>query len=239
MKITVTNTTVEVFWFNVSSCSLIVYYRWFVAHVYFYTFCTLIQLAQFLFYFHTVFPVSYGCDMVNKCCLHYCKSGANCFAFPNVETHRELREKWITFVSQVNFEPSPHSRICIDHFDQKFIKYGARNHLKWDMMPIPTIHTNDEHDKSISPSSLSVPKTPRKGPRKRIFQEDQLGSFREKDTIRDFDALSESNCLPSFTFIKEKDIVLMYRLVIDQKTKIPVVHESISIDKNLHVSLSY
>ena len=67
------------------------------------------------------------------------------------------------------------------------------------MMPIPTIHTNDEHNKSILPSSLSVPKTPRKGPRKRIFQEDQLGDFLERDRITDFASLSQADCLPGFT----------------------------------------
>ena len=138
--------------------------------------------------------------MVNKCCLHYCKSGKNGFAFPHGDMYPDLREKWITFVSQLNFEPSQHTRICIEHFEEKYIKYGAaRNHLKWNMMPIPTIHTNDEHNKSILPSSLSVPKTLRKGPRKRIFQEDQLGDFLERDRITDFASLSQADCLPGFT----------------------------------------
>ena len=178
--------------------------------------------------------------MVNKCCLHYCKSGKNGFAFPNGEMYPDLREKWITFVSQLNFEPSQHTRICIDHFEEKYIKHGAaRNHLKWNMMPIPTIHTNDEHDKSVSPSSLSVPKTPRKGPRKRIFQEDQLGDFLERDRIKDFASLSQADCLPGFTFVKEDDMVLMYRRVVDKRTRIAVIHESISIDRELHISLGY
>ena len=177
--------------------------------------------------------------MVNKCCLHYCKSGANGFAFPSKENNPVLRSKWIQFVSESNFVPSQHSRVCIEHFEEKYIKFGKRNHLKWQMLPIPTIHTNDEYDKSVSPSSLSVPKTPRRGPRKRIFQKDQMGDFLEKDRIKDFDSLSESDCLPGFTFIKESNIAIMYHLVIDEKTKIPVVQESISIDADLHVSLSY
>ena len=176
--------------------------------------------------------------MPNECSLLYCKSGANGFKFPNPEVYPHLKEKWIEFVSR-DFVPSEHSRICIEHFEEKYVKYGKRNHLKWDLMPIPTIHTNEKYDKSISPSSLSVPKTPRRAPRKRIFQADQMGDFLEKDRIKDFESITEADCLPGFTFIKENDIIIMYNLVIDQKTKIPVVHESITINKDLHVSLSF
>ena len=177
--------------------------------------------------------------MVNKCCLHYCKSDANGFAFPSEEKYPGLREKWIQFVSESNFTPSQHSRICIQHFEEKYVKFGKRNHLKWEMLPIPTIHTNDEHDKTVSPSSLSVPKVPRKAPRKRIFQEDEMPTFLSKDKIKDFESITESDCLPGFSFVKQDGIVIMYNLVIDDKTRIPVIHESISIDSKLHVSLSY
>ena len=98
-----------------------------------------------------------------------------------------VEEKWITFLSQLNFELSQNTRLCVEHFEEKYIKYEAvRNHLKWNMMPIPTIHSNDEHDLPISPSSLSVPKTPRNGPRKGLFQEDQMYDFIERDQIKDF-----------------------------------------------------
>ena len=197
--------------------------------------------APVLFYIRSCWLLFllYFCIMVNQCCLPYCKSGANGFKFPNAENHPELREKWIKFVSQVNFKPSEHTRICIEHFEEQYIKFGKRNHLIWESLPIPTIHTNEKYDKNVSPSSLTVPKPPRRAPRKRIFQEDQMGPFLEKDRIKDFDSLSEADCLPGFTFIKENNIVIMYRLVIDQKTKIPVVHESITINSDLHISLSY
>ena len=88
------------------------------------------------------------------------------------------------------------------------------------------IHTSEKYDKSVSPSSLSVPKTPRRAPRKRIFQADQMEDFLEKDRIKDFESITEADCLPGFTFIKENDIIIMYNLVIDQKTKIPVVNSN-------------
>ena len=103
--------------------------------------------------------------MVNKCCLIYCKSEANGFSFPCAEKYPDLRKKWIQFVSENNFEPSSHSRICIHHFEERFIKFGKRNHLKWELSPVPTIHTNDLNDKTGPPSSLPVPKIPRPAPR--------------------------------------------------------------------------
>ena len=43
-----------------------------------------------------------------------------------------------------DFKPSVHSRICIEHFDGKYVKTGKRNKLIWENLPIPTIHTNFE-----------------------------------------------------------------------------------------------
>ena len=66
-----------------------------------------------------------------------------------------------------------------------------------------------------------------------------MGEFLQKDRIKDFDSITESDCLPDFTFVKQDGIIIMYHLVIDEKTKIPIVKESISINPELHVSLSY
>ena len=66
-----------------------------------------------------------------------------------------------------------------------------------------------------------------------------MGEFMMKDRIQDFASITESDCLPDFKFVKEDGIIVMYRLVIDKQTKIAMVKESISIDSELHVSLSY
>lgn len=86
---------------------------------------------------------------------------------------------------------------------------------------------------------LTIPKTLRNPPRKRIFQEDELSTFLGRDTIENFASLSEKDCLPGFTYVQQEASVLMYRLVIEPNSNIPAVKESISIDSNLHVSLSY
>ena len=178
--------------------------------------------------------------MVNKCCLKYCKSGASGFVFPRQEKFPDLSKKiWIEFVNDPDFKPSVHSWICIEHFDGKYVKNGKRNHLIWDTLPIPTIHTNVETKTAKQDFSLTVPKAPRKPPRKIIFQEDELSRFLEEDSIENFAALTEKDCLPGFTFVQKENSVNMFRLEIEPKSNIPVVKESISIDKDLHVSLSY
>ena len=62
-----------------------------------------------------------------------------------------------------------------------------------------------------------------------------MGEFLLKDRIADFESITESDCLSGFTFVKQDGIIIMYHLVIDEKTKIPIVKESISINSELHV----
>ena len=114
--------------------------------------------------------------MVNKCSVVYCKSQSKGFGFPSEEKYPELRKKWIEFVNKVDLQPSANSRICQDHFEEKYISFGKKNHLKWELQPIPTIHT--DNDNTIAPSLLGVPNAPRKPPRKRNYQEDELYSIK-------------------------------------------------------------
>ena len=66
-----------------------------------------------------------------------------------------------------------------------------------------------------------------------------MGEFLQKDWIKDFDSITESDCLPDFAFVKQDGIIIMSHLVIDEKTKVPIVKESISINSEQQVSLSY
>ena len=66
-----------------------------------------------------------------------------------------------------------------------------------------------------------------------------MGEFLMRDRIHDFASITESDCLPGYTFVKQEGIIIMYRLVIDKDTKIAMVKEQISIDSELHVSLSF
>ena len=52
--------------------------------------------------------------------------------------------------------------------------------LNWSMKPVPTIHSADLID---TPSVFPTTQTFRQPPRKRIFREDQLDSFRIHDEL--------------------------------------------------------
>ena len=55
-------------------------------------------------------------------CLKYCKSGASGFAFPTQENFLDLMKKLIEFMNDPDFKPTVHSRICIEHYDEKYVK---------------------------------------------------------------------------------------------------------------------
>ena len=67
--------------------------------------------------------------MVNKCVATNCKTGysngqkKSTFHFPEESS---LQERWIYFFNRKYWVPSKYSAICVDHFDDKFIKYGKR-----------------------------------------------------------------------------------------------------------------
>nr|XP_047125480.1 uncharacterized protein LOC124807562 [Hydra vulgaris] len=71
--------------------------------------------------------------MVNKCVVTNCKTGystgpkKSTFHFPE---ESNLRERCIYFVNRKDWFPSKYSAICIDHFEDKFIKYGKRCIMK-------------------------------------------------------------------------------------------------------------
>ena len=59
--------------------------------------------------------------------------------------------------------------------------------LTWSMKPVPTIYSAELID---TPSVLPITQTFRQPPRKRIFQEDQLDSFRIHGKINSIDDLN-------------------------------------------------
>ena len=79
--------------------------------------------------------------MPEKCCVVACRSGykkkkiddteegfitKTVFNFP---AEVDLCSLWIKFISRNNWKPSIFSGVCIDHFEEKFIKRGKRNTL--------------------------------------------------------------------------------------------------------------
>ena len=67
----------------------------------------------------------------------------------------------------------------------------------WSIKPVPTIYFAEPVD---TPFVLPITQTFRQPPRKRIFQEDQLDSFRIHDKINSLDDLNQSHSPPGFEF---------------------------------------
>jgi len=177
--------------------------------------------------------------MVNKCVVTNCKSGYNtgekklCFHFPE---DKELREKWVYFVNRKGWEPTKNSVICIGHFEKKYVKEGKRWKLKWELHPVPNIHT----DKISQPSILRTPVPARRSPRKRKLNNlDELTIFQQRDKVTDLNSLDMEHAPVGYNFKKLQESVQYYQLVFQEETGTAIVHGCISIDKEMHVRLTY
>ena len=175
--------------------------------------------------------------MVYKCCILECKTNlpngpkGKLAEFPDDE---ELKQIWVRFVNRKNWKPTEYSRICLNHFDESFIKQGKKKRfLIRNLKPVPTIHT----DTVSPPSLLSSVTCPRKLPQKRSAINDKLNKkLFQEDVIQSIDDFSDKNSPDGFSFNKLDDAAIYYRLVFE--SNVPQVKESIRINNELHVSLS-
>ena len=147
----------------------------------------------------------------------------------------ELKKKWIYFVNRKEWTPTSNSVICVEHFESKYVKYGKRCTLKWELHPIPTIHT----DSISSPSLLRIQVVSRRSPRKRKQDIDQLKEFQEKDKVESFETFSQDHAPSEFTLKRLQESLQYYGLIFDSKSGFPRVYEYISIGKELHVKLTF
>ena len=108
--------------------------------------------------------------------------------------------------------------------------------LNWSMKPVPTIYFAEPID---TRSVLPITQTFRQPPRKRIFQEDHVDSFRIHDKINSLDDLNQSHSPPGFEFRQFEGCVIFYRLKFDNVSQFPTILDSIRIDKDLHAQLQY
>ena len=105
----------------------------------------------------------------------------------------------------------------------------------WQLHPVPTIHNDSKSNLSL----LRTPIIPRKSPRKRKIGVDELVLFQAADKIVDTDSISEQNSPENFTFKRLDKSVQLFNFKCNEETGILAVHECISIDRNLHVHVSY
>ena len=124
------------------------------------------------------------------------------------------KKKWIYFVNRNEWTSISYLVISVKHFESKYIKYGKRCTLKWELHPIPTIHTD-----SISrPSLLRTPVVSRRSPRKRKLDIDQLKEFFEKDKVESFESFSQDHAPREFNLKRPQKSVQYYRLIFESKT---------------------
>ena len=102
------------------------------------------------------------------------------------------------------------------------------------------ITTNISNELLKMPSSLlPTSHTTQKSPREKLISNNQMDSFREKDTITRLADLNQTTPPDGFQFKRSNDHVPFYDLVFDKETKLPKILESIKVDSDFHVQLQY
>ena len=108
--------------------------------------------------------------MVYKCCIVECKtdSAGGMSHFPKFANapDEDLNSIWVRFVNRKHWTPTKYSRICLEHFDERYIKQGKiKRYLNMTLKPVPTIHK----DTVSPPSLLASVSRPRMPPRRCVF----------------------------------------------------------------------
>ena len=72
-----------------------------------------------------------------------------------------------------------------------------------------------------------------------VVVNDEWEDFKTSDVVSNFSRILPDVCPKDFSYLKQETYVLMYRLVINKATRIPVINESIMANESLHVYLGY
>ena len=117
--------------------------------------------------------------------------------------------------------------ICIDHFEEEYLKRGKRVTLNYSKNPIPTIITNTE--------ILRKPPTIRQFTHPSL---DETEYFKKQDVIHSLEDLNKSFCPAEYSFRKMIYHVLYIHVFFEEGDFAANV-ESIAIDSDLHGKLYY
>ena len=157
------------------------------------------------------------------------------FAFPKQD---ESRQKWVKFLNREAFTVTHSSRICIEHFKEKYIiTHAFKTRLNMKLNPIPTICPSSIHKNQQAFISPLI----RKKTSVRIFQEDELPIFLSRSKYESLDdilrhirsAIEYRDFFHSFT---ETDLTI-YQVEI--QSGVATVMQCINISSDLHVKLSF
>ena len=117
-----------------------------------------------------------------------------------------------------------------DHWQWKTKK------AKLEFKPVPTINTKAALKR---PSTLPTSSSPRKPPKVRVYQNDQLADFKEMDKITKFDDMTHSQAPANYPFHKTLECIVFYNLVFCATTGFPKIFGAIKVDQDLHVKLEW
>ena len=183
--------------------------------------------------------------MVNKCnvlgCLtnHAAGEKGTVFELPRDE---QLQEKWIAFINRDDIAHQKHLFICYKHFASHFVKKNDNRHrLISSMNPYPTILPQDQSLINMRESEREQKnrKTPRKPPKVRIFQPDELQKFKDMDTIKrkeDIDVAFVKSLGEGFTSVNKDCHLIIYKLE-TTNLNVPQVTHCIDVSDDLRVKL--
>ena len=131
---------------------------------------------------------------------------------------------------------TPGASIHLKYPGANRVKVGKQcTNLLWNIFPVPT----KQVDVASDPSLLRAPVLPRPPPTKRYFGRNYMPDFLFTDKIKDLNCLTETDCPPGFSFRRQDNSVLYYNLIFDNITGVPSVEECLSINEQLHVTLTY
>ena len=179
--------------------------------------------------------------MPYKCSVVHCHSEYSngpskvMFAFPKQD---ELRQKCVKFLNRVAFAVTQSSRICIEHFEEKYIiPHPLKTRLDMKLNPKPTIYPS-----SIPKSQQACISPPiRKKTIVRIFQKDELPIFHSRSKCESLDDIlrhiKSAIEYRDFFHSSTEAYLTIYRVEI--QSGVAIVMECINISSDLYVKLSF
>ena len=85
---------------------------------------------------------------------------------------------------------------------------------------------------------MQISAVPRKAPKVRIFQKDEIEDFKKQDIIHNFEDLSEHNASRDYQ-CENENFIIFYQIFSNQTTGFPQIKEAIKMDRNLNVQLQF
>ena len=161
--------------------------------------------------------------MVNKCCVVECRSNykgekiVSVFSFPSDEHTKNL---WVKFVNSREWQATSSARICIKHFEGKFLKKGEhekRFRLVKTLKLIPTSYITS--NKTSSRYYVSLPR-----------------ESKRNNNIISLESITESDFPHGYLFTKYEDHVSFHKIVLNE-LHLPEATAYIRVDDKLHVKL--